>query len=270
MRKATVKLQIAKGNLRPSAGAALTAEFAPALFVFFLIVLFPLINLIGMATGASVVYLVAGQTAISAGNSASYPSALDQVQSTANMLATSGFGQFARLQPVGGFNGCGVDLYTTQTSIASSNVATSGPNMPLSVDPDTTNNLYSYDTVATFDVGPFVDMSAMPFIGGIPGVGKPARLTFTASRNIEHPDALSGIGGVGSGPPVGGGGPTIPNPGPGPEVLPPGSGPGTTTPNDPPAAEPGSTPVRPPGVVSAPPEVYPDPGGGGGPTQTGQ
>lgn len=266
-------------KVRSNEGAALTAEFAPALFVFFLIILFPLINLIGMATGASVVYFVAGQTAISAGNAASYPSALDQVQSTANTLASSGFGQFAKLQPVGGYNGCGVDLYTTQTSVTSSNVTTSGPNTPLAVNPDTSNNLYSYDTVATYDVGPFVNMGAMPFIGGIPGVGKPARLTFNASRNIEHPDGLTGIGSVsnppagGSGPSAGGGGMTTPNPGGGggPTVIPPGSGGGPTggggsTPNGTPVPGPG--PITPP--ASGPPAVHPDPGGGGGPTMAGQ
>ncbi|MCA9804612.1 MAG: hypothetical protein KC777_21730 [Cyanobacteria bacterium HKST-UBA02] len=265
-------------KVRSNEGAALTAEFAPALFVFFLIVLFPLINLIGMATGASVVYFVAGQTAISAGNAASYPSALDQVQSTANTLVSSGFGQFAKLQPVGGYNGCGVDLYTTQTSVNSSNVTTSGPNTPLAVNPDTSNNLYSYDTIATYDVGPFVNMSAMPFIGGIPGVGKPARLTFSASRNIEHPDALTGIGSI-SNPPAGGSGPgggggmTLPNPGGGggPTFGPPLGGGGATGGGGTPNTGPGTPPSGDPGIiappVSEPPPIKPDPGGG--PTQAG-
>ncbi|MGD9679910.1 MAG: hypothetical protein AB7W16_01890 [Candidatus Obscuribacterales bacterium] len=255
-------------KVRSNEGAALTAEFAPALFVFFLIVLFPLINLIGMATGASVVYFVAGQTAISAGNAASYPSALDQVQSTANTLVSSGFGQFAKLQPVGGYNGCGVDLYTTQTSVNSSNVTTSGPNTPLAVNPDTSNNLYSYDTVATYDVGPFVNMSAMPFIGGIPGVGKPARLTFSASRNIEHPDGLTGIGstvgggGGPSGPPGGGGGLDRPDPGTGggPTFGPPAGGGGTTGGGGTPNTDPDPGIIAPP--ASEPPTIKPDPGGG--------
>ncbi|MBK9142365.1 MAG: hypothetical protein IPM23_07715 [Candidatus Melainabacteria bacterium] len=267
-----------KRQVRSNEGAALTAEFAPALFVFFLIILFPLINLIGMATGASVVYFVAGQTAISAGNAASYASALDQVQSTANTLTSSGFGQFARLQPVGGYNGCGVDLYTTQTSVTSSNVVTSEPNTPLAVNPDTSNNLYSYDTVATYDVGPFVNMGAMPFIGGIPGVGRPARLTFSASRNIEHPDGLTGIGSVsnppagGSDPPSGGIGVTTPNPGGGggPTVIPPGSGGGPTGGGNSNPGGGGGPTSLPPGSGITGGGIGSDPGGGGGPESAGQ
>ncbi|MBZ0189796.1 MAG: hypothetical protein K8F91_26360, partial [Candidatus Obscuribacterales bacterium] len=220
-------------------------------------------------------YLVAMQTAADAGNSTSYPSALSLVESTANKLSTSGFGQFGKLQPAGGFNGCGVDLFATQENSNDGTTTTSGANSPLSLNPDVSNNIYSFDTVATFDVGPFVNMSAMPFIGDIPGVGKPARLTLSASRIIEHPESIADSGfGSQTGPPAGGSGPigSMPNPGnpppggggPGPTIIPPGA----VTPPPGGVMPPTITPPAPPSTNPGPPQVYPPPGGG--PTNIGK
>jgi len=54
---------------RKQNGGGQMAEFAPALFIFLLITLFPLINLIGYATGVGTVQLIARQTAQAAGSS---------------------------------------------------------------------------------------------------------------------------------------------------------------------------------------------------------
>lgn len=191
-------------------GSALTAEFGPALIIFFLVILFPMINLIGLAMGAGTLYIMAVECATKAGNATNFQDALASAQTSANSYAASGFGQFAKLTPVGGYNGSGMDLYVTDTNINTNVSTTNGPNTPFvssAIDPST--YLYSYDAKVNYNVGPFMNMGAVPWIGGVPGIGVPAQLSFTVSRNVEHPETLiagggGGGGGAGGGPMTGG------------------------------------------------------------------
>ena len=61
-------------------GGATTAEFAPALLIFFLVILFPLINLIMFAAGVGTAYLAAKQAASRASTQSTYTEALNVVQ----------------------------------------------------------------------------------------------------------------------------------------------------------------------------------------------
>ncbi|MBZ0187294.1 MAG: hypothetical protein K8F91_13690, partial [Candidatus Obscuribacterales bacterium] len=153
---------------RKEKGAALTAEFALALFVFFMIILFPLINLIGLAMGAGTQYLLTKECVSSAGVSSDYGTALASMESTANKIASSGFGQFAKMAPIAGYSGSGTDLYIVRTPIATGNSVTYGPNSPFAGIVNNTN-IYEYQVRSTFDLGPFLNLSAVPFIGTVPG-----------------------------------------------------------------------------------------------------
>lgn len=186
---------------RRSIGAAM-AEFGPALFVFFFVVLFPLINLTAIGTGAATVYLIAKQCAAKAGDSPTFGEALVSSEAAAYDLWGGGFGSFANLVPIGGFNNSGVDLFIVDTNINTNVSRRFGPNTPFIVraaNPD--DHLYAYEAVATYDVGPFMNLHSVPWIGEVPGVGRPARLSFRAARNIEHPEGLQQNIESGSGPP---------------------------------------------------------------------
>lgn len=190
-----------------------TAEFAPALIIFLLVLLFPLINLIGLGMGYAVVYLTAKQCASSAGSSQTFSDALSSSETTARTIAANGFGQFAKVQPVGGFNGSGMDLYTVNTDLNTLVSNVQGPNTPYVGIVDADRNTYEYQTVVTYDVGPFLNLSALPFVGGVPGVGSPARLSATAQSHVENLIGLNPGGGLN--PNLGGGGPTFGRPNPG-------------------------------------------------------
>lgn len=180
-----------KARVRNQAGKALTAEFAVALTVFLLITMFPLINLIGFAMGAGTQYLMTVQCAGGAGASTTFNDALSAMDREAVLFANSGFGQFAKLHPVGGHNGTGTDLYLIETSLAGSNSLAYGPNTGGPAALNSNNNVYEYQVRSTFDVGPFVNMASMPWVGDIPGVGRPARLSFVAHRNCEFTEGLA-------------------------------------------------------------------------------
>ncbi len=251
-------------------GSANSAEFGPAMIVLFLVILFPLINLISIATGASTIYFLTKESASKASNSTTYADALKAAEQAAVKISTSGFGKFAKLNPVAGYNGSGIDLYVSDTNISSLTTNSYGPNTPPPIAVNTNTNLYSYDVRATYDMGPFVNMGSVPFVADIPGVGKPARLSFLASSPAEHPEGIgpgqesttanAPPGGNGGRPTLPGGGGTVapvnsppvpinngnfPPPGGTPTGTPPGGNPmrpGAPPGGNPTAVPPGGTP----------------------------
>lgn len=198
---------------RSSWGGSSLAEFGPVLLVFFLLVLFPIINLIAFATGAATVWLLTIQCAGTASQAPKYSSMLDDMEQKALAITSSGFGQFAKLKPVNGYRGTGTDLYVVVTNIQDGHAYYFGPNSGFSNWVDPSVAIFEVECRSKFEVGPFLNMSGVPFIGDIPIVGKPASLTWTCSRAIEHLESL--------GPVVhGNGDPSTPPPAP-PNVPPP-------------------------------------------------
>lgn len=242
---------------RNQQGSALQGEFAAALTIFFLVILFPLINLIGVATGAGTLYFMTTQGASSAGTSATYGMALDAMEATINTIRTGGLGQFAKLAPVGGYSGTGANLFVIVTPTSGGMSTYYGPNSPYVAVLDTENNIYEYQVKTTYDVGPFLDLSMLPFVGNVPGIGAPMRLEYVAHSYIE---GIDGLAQGGDGTDAGGGDPA-PGGDPG---GPAGSEPGGPTDGggadpSPPPPDGGGTPS--PGDVPTLPTDGPAPGG---------
>lgn len=195
---------------------AVTAEFTAALAIFLLLMLFPIINLIGMAMAAGTQYLLTVECASRAGNAATFEDALTAMERTSTEITTSGFGKFGKLQPIAGYSGSGTNLFINVTRLNNGGTLVYGPNVPYAGIIDKSNRVYEYQVRSTFNVGPFVNLSMFPFINDVPGVGKPARLQFVANRTVEFADGLAmggngtvlasgGRGGSGGGYPLGGG-----------------------------------------------------------------
>lgn len=169
------------------------AEFPAALATLFFLLAFPLINLCFLGTAAACIYLSAVQTAISASYSQTFESALAAVSKDANYINTSGFARLVKMRPVNGYNGTGIDLFVQSTGLASGSQLY-GPNTPVPGKVDTAANIYEYVSSATYEVSPFIDLSAIPPLRAVPGLGKPALLNMRAFRACEFPLGLSGPG----------------------------------------------------------------------------
>lgn len=193
------------------------AEFSPALFVFFFMGLFPLLDLLALAWGEATINLIARQAASRAAGSTDYTQALGVATQEASNLTSSGFGKFANLHPVAGNSNSGLNLYIHQTSIDGGRVTVYGPNTPVpSGSVDESQNIYEYSAQLTCDLSPLCPLGMLPFVSEVPGLGKPARLSATVQMAAEFPDGLSGTGasgGPGGGTGSGGGvGPGLPPP----------------------------------------------------------
>lgn len=166
-------------------------EIVPSIMILLFFVVFPLINLTGLVVGNAVCHLVTNQAASLAAAQPKYKGSLSEMSNESSNMYQTGFAKFVRLRPVNGFGGLGTDLYIHATNYMSNKVTKYGPNSPLPPPVDTATYVYEYQVQGEFDVGPIVNMSSMPFIGTIPGLGPPARLTTSAMRLVEHPEGLS-------------------------------------------------------------------------------
>ncbi|HEY9783892.1 MAG TPA: hypothetical protein V6D17_00730 [Candidatus Obscuribacterales bacterium] len=168
-------------------GASGITEFGPSMIVLILVI-FPAIDLIGLACGAATAALTARQCATHVATANNLDEALSCMSLEAKNLAQSGLGQFSRMQAVKGFDGCGADLYIKQTNVYSSQTTILGPNQGLLPPVDTANNVYEGTVRVSFRLGPLLDLSAVPGLDDVPGLGKPAELSLEWERLLEHPE----------------------------------------------------------------------------------
>ncbi len=178
---------------RTQRGSAI-AEFPVALFFLLVLVLFPMINLVlfagSMATNMFFARYVAGRASVCH----NFDDMLVVADKEGQDLVNSGFGKFAKLKPVGGLGGHGVDLYVYVINTGTNNLVQYGPNTTVAPPIDPVKNVYEVAAQTCYDVGPIMDLSSAPFIGRIPLIGQPARITFTAHRAVEDPNAIVGAG----------------------------------------------------------------------------
>jgi len=177
---------------RPQAGVAGLSEFPLTIYVLFLIVLLPLINLASLFVAASVEYLATNDFVAKAATQANYSGSLNTMVSEAYQFCGNGLAKFVSLNPDGGFAGCGSDLYVLVTDIASGAVKSSPANLglPFAQPINTKTNIYELQIKSVYRVSPLISLAAVPILQDVPGLGKPVTLTFAASRTVEHPDGL--------------------------------------------------------------------------------
>lgn len=166
------------------------AEFPLTLYILFFVVVFPCINLVGLATGLTTICLLAHESASRAANQRKYSDALNGMEQTTLTFLTQGFAKFAGLKPVGGYVGAGTDLFVDAINFRNNKRTTFGPNTAVTPPVDVSNTVYECRVVASYEVGPVINLSFLPLLGMVPGIGKPVPFNFSASRAAEYPMGL--------------------------------------------------------------------------------
>ena len=177
-----------------SSRASQMAEVPLALFILFFFFLFPLVNFISCAMGAVTVYFNTTQNVHRAAEQQDYPAALAAFYDQANQFNNSNMAKFLKITPVNGYQNCGCDLFVDITALANSNTQTVGPNVALSggnLPVDTSKFLYEYRCKSVYDVFPLANMSFIPTIGQIPGLGAPFRISFSSHAAVEYANGLN-------------------------------------------------------------------------------
>ncbi len=191
--------------MRNNRGSSEIAEFGPVVYVLFLIVLLPLLDLSALLVAGATQFLTTNDLAAKAATQANYSASLSSMVSEAYRFQSNGLARFVHMVPEGGYTGCGDDMYVLTTDLASGTVTSSEANQTVGSPVNTSAAMYELSIKSIYNVSPLVSLDAVPVLQNVPGIGKPATLTFIANRPVEHPGGLesSPQGGVGSG---GGGG----------------------------------------------------------------
>ncbi len=171
------------------------AELPVTIFILFIVMAMPLINLLCLVMAFAAESLMAHECATTAASQRDFDKVLSATYSVATNFVQTGFGSFAKMVPVGGYQSSGVDVYIDASNFRA--VGTSqrfGPNTPVPPPIDQNTWVYECTAKASFQVGPAINMSVVPFLSDVPGLGKPATITVSASRAAEHPDGLDGAG----------------------------------------------------------------------------
>ncbi len=174
-------------TIRDKRGNAL-AEFGPAVWLFFIVFLFPLFNLVQFACGVATVALIANQAAQAMASAPDWNTGLTNGRNAAQTLTASGFGKFAHLTAV---SPNGVSFYIDTTTVATNAQAVTGPDKQLTAPIDTTNNIYQIEARCVYNVGPMLPMQNVYFLKDIPLIGTPAVFNFNCQRAAEFPNALT-------------------------------------------------------------------------------
>ncbi len=185
-------IRVRVNSLRDDRGSSL-AEFGPAIWVFFLVILVPFFNLVQFGCGVATVIMIANQAAQAAAAAPDFQTGLTNARQAASALAASGLGKFAHLSPVSPF---GVNLYIDVTNVSTKIQTSYGPDTPLTTPVDPNNNIYEVEARCLYNVGPMLPMKGMPLLSSIPLIGKPQVLSFNSQRSAEFPGGLSTVGGA--------------------------------------------------------------------------
>ncbi len=166
------------------------SEFGVAVFIYLMMIVFPFINLFGLASGAAVLLMTAHEAASSSASQRRYADCLTAMKTDVSSFENGNFGKFVKMHPVGGYSGSGADLFIDASSFVGSASKRFGPNTAVPPPIDLTSNVYECTVRLNCEVGPLLDLSFVPFLGGIAGLGKPVLLSMSASRAAEYPRGL--------------------------------------------------------------------------------
>ncbi len=170
------------------------AEFGPAMWIFFIIILIPLVDLMSFVAGVGTVLAVAELTARKSASARTFTEAINVMNQTEDDLA--GFRGFAKMVASGaGPRGVTIQVMSNSTSAAAGAPTIFAPPPVANRIPtdratlDTT--IYHYQVTAAYDVQPLFNFSGFPLLGAIPGLGTPVPVTYVSSAVVEHPDGLN-------------------------------------------------------------------------------
>lgn len=184
-----------------SSGGTL-AEFGPAIWLFFLFIVFPFIDLISFGMGVASAMLIANMSARQCASASTFTEARQSVDQTLAQLGN--WQAFSKMTPNG--SATGADLMVMITPVKGGatqmfaypagagsipNSPPDDPNNPTTPQVNTANSVYQYVVTSKWNVSPMLNFNGNPMLGGIPAIGAPVPVQYSATASVEHPDGLN-------------------------------------------------------------------------------
>ncbi len=171
-----------RSGARKTSGSSLV-ELPFVLWIMFILVLFPLVDMTILGIRTLFVYGAAHNACISAARARSFATEVDG-NPTAQELAQSGAAQAAAVVN-------GVHIATVTPNIIITNIQTGSQTTvpgPLKITPDSSVNFYQIQVSVSGSVDPFLPV---PFPVSVPGLNAPAQISFSDNQYFENPVGLA-------------------------------------------------------------------------------
>jgi hypothetical protein len=174
-----------KVNIQRKMKGSQAAELPVVLLILFVVILFPLIDLVSVVIGLGTLSFAADSAARAAGAAASYQDAQDKALAASNQIISGPLGQFAHLQP----QASPVVLHLLQIDSNGNPTQVDPTQAGFSIDPKTYS--YQYSVTLSYTAMALINLSSSNFLSGVPYIGAPAPVSCSASSPVEH---LEGFG----------------------------------------------------------------------------
>jgi hypothetical protein len=171
-------LRNARGNL---------AEFAPALCLYFAILLIPIFGLLRLGLTIATVHFIEDCAADAAARESSYNLAENRADAVLRHLVDSPIGCLAGLKTQGFKK---ISLYVDERLMATGQTNVYSPTQRMSKPISIGDNIYEYDLRTAYLIDPLVPGS-VPLLGKIPMLNEPVILYSHNVRPVEYPEGLN-------------------------------------------------------------------------------
>jgi hypothetical protein len=170
---------------RRSHGSSIV-EMSMLMFAVVGFIMLPIGDMFAMLAGFGFSQASTDYMALEASKGLTLTAVQQNLISAAQRYHAIGIAQLLNINPIGGYLNSGADFYVVETNIYTGNATYYGPNsLPAKV--DQTSNNYELCLKSKFNIGPLFNL---PYFAAVPGMGKPAQLSFAVFRPIEHLTSL--------------------------------------------------------------------------------
>jgi len=163
------------------------AEFGPALVLFFVFMIVPMLVLIRFGIASGALYFIVAQAADSAARAPNYASAQKNVSTVISRLVDSPLGRLSGLT-LSSISGTGLNIDECIVATGQKNIFGFARPLRKAINPAV--NIYEYEVRASYTFEPLLSLHGVPCISEVPILGKQAILTASAVRAVEYPDGL--------------------------------------------------------------------------------
>jgi len=175
-----------KNNMTRNSRGSL-AEFGPALVLFFVFLVVPMLSLARLGMSTAAIYFIVDRAADKASKAPSYDAAMSRANEAVDDLINSPIARFSGLKADGVGQVClYVDEHVTMSDTA--NVISRDQLLRKPIYPEV--NTYEYEVQSSYSLEPLLPACGLPWLGKIPFLCAPVTLTVRAVRPVEYPDGL--------------------------------------------------------------------------------
>lgn len=164
------------------------AEFGPALLLFLVVIIVPLVALMRLGCAAIAMSFIVGRCADAAATGSTYKSAQKETRRVATELSHSPLWGLSGLRPDAMKT---IDLYIDEQILATGQKNVYGADRPIVKSISSSINTYEFEVRASFLLEPLFAMGSTPIFGKVPLLSSPAVITASAVRAVEYPDGLT-------------------------------------------------------------------------------